>query len=160
MLGSRTVTMSPKQPRKPLRSTQIVPVTGDVGSARSGRRARGTRQLLVVDPVDETRRAVVDHYDRQGWTVREASTIRQAIDAALDQQPDVMIVEFNMPSVNPRHLFRTLRSSVEHDVVIVGVATPSPVLSDQVRDAAADVVMRKPVDLSAIDALVVGVKVR
>lgn len=103
---------------------------------------------------------LVDHYDAQGWRVRDAATTREAIDIALEQQPDVMIVEFNMPQVDPRHLFRTLRSSVDHDVIIVGVATPSPLLAEQARQASADVVLPKPIDLNAIDAVVSSAKSR
>ena len=151
--------MSPKSPpRRPLKSTQSVPFTRGT-PPKSGRLARGS-QLLVVDPNEMTRRLVMDHYDAQGWHVRDAATTREAIDLALEQQPDVMIVEFNMPNVDPRHLFRTLRSSVEHDVVIVGLATPSPSLLEQVRHASADAVLSKPIDLAAIDSIVSGTKLR
>jgi CheY-like chemotaxis protein len=150
--------MPPKsRPRSRLKSTQSVPLTEGSASSKSRRLARGS-QLLVVDPNEETRRMVVDHYDAQGWRVREAATTRDAIDVALEQQPDVMIVEFYMPQVEARHLFRTLRSSVEHDVVIVGLATPSPLLAEQTRHSSADVVLAKPIDLNAIDAVVNGPK--
>lgn len=146
-------------PRKPLKSTQSVPFSGANISPRAERLARGS-QLLVIDPNEETRRQVVAHYFAQGWNVRDAATTRTAIDISVEQQPDLMIVEFNMPDVEPRHLFRTLRSSVEHDVMIVGLATPSPTLSEQAREVSADVVLEKPIDLQAIDAFVNGTKSR
>ena len=152
--------LSPKSPpRKPLKSTQSVPLTADSTVPRSARLARGS-QLLVVDPNEDTRRLVAQHYDAQGWRVRDAATTREAIDIAFEQQPDVMIVEFHMPQVDPRHLFRTLRSSVEHDVVIVGLATPSPALDEQAKQSSADVVFPKPIDLRAIDAVVSAAKRR
>lgn len=151
--GTAWPPMSSKPPRKPLRSSQSVPLTRDVGLP-SPRRVRSTQRMLVVDPNEETRLTVAEHYRARGWLVFAAATTRQAIDLALDNQPDVIVVELFMPNVDPRHLLRTLRSSVEHDVRIVGVAQMSPTQFEHARQAGADAVVRRPLDIAAIDASV------
>jgi CheY-like chemotaxis protein len=134
--------MSNNTPRKPFESTESVPLDAAVEGP----------PMLVIAADETARSSLVRHYSASGWSVRCAASMREAIDGALEHQPDVIVLDLLMPEINPRHLVQSLRGTVEHDLRVIGIARTSPTMFEDARQAGVDVVFPVPIDLVAVDA--------
>jgi CheY-like chemotaxis protein len=68
---------------------------------------RGT--VLVAEDMADIRALVVRHLKRLGLTVLEAENGKQAVDIALSQRPDAVLMDMEMPVVAGAEATRTLR---------------------------------------------------
>jgi DNA-binding response OmpR family regulator len=131
--------------RKQLKSTQSVPLR------RPGEH-RDRRTVLIVD--DE---AACDRLARElcarGWNVIVATDVRTAVERAGDEQPFAIISELVLPDARGYNFARTLKTMVEHDVVVIGVTQVDARQFDDALKAGFDVAFAKPVDIEALHAL-------
>jgi len=77
--------------------------------------------ILVVDDDPDTLELVGRSLEEQGWTVRRAPSGREAIARAMEQPPDVAVVDLIMPEVGGEQVCATLRrdSRFSHTRVLV-----------------------------------------
>jgi PAS domain S-box-containing protein len=75
-------------------------------SEKSARQPR----LLVVDDTEANRYAVARHLRANGFEVLEAATGQDAIDVAMTQQPDLMVLDIKLPDISGLEIARRLRN--------------------------------------------------
>ena len=107
--------------------------------------------LVAVDPASHGDWR--DHLQPSDWTVFEAADIRSAIELAIRHQPHLIITEMQLPDASGYSFLRTLRTAVDNDVKIVGIAN-TPDAAEQGRTAGFDLIIDAPVDFDALEDLV------
>ena len=92
----------PESADAPLTATAAQP-EGELSAAP----LRGT--VLVAEDMPDIRALVVRHLKRLGLTVLEAENGKQAVEIALSQRPDAVLMDMDMPVVAGAEATRTLR---------------------------------------------------
>lgn len=113
--------------------------------------AMHSNPMLVIDHDIDSCRALEDHFRARGWNVVSATTVPEALDLAMSEQPSAIITDLFMPDVDPRHFVRAIRSMVDHDVRIIATAAQSVGMFERARRAGADIVLPKPIDIQAVE---------
>jgi CheY-like chemotaxis protein len=92
------------------------------------------RTILVVDDFDDTRLLLRTWLERKGYRVVEAENGKQAIAEAESKQPDLIIMDVEMPELDGLSATRKIRTlpGAEHVPIVVVSAYGA----DQFRDAA------------------------
>jgi DNA-binding response OmpR family regulator len=131
--------------RRNLTSSESVPL--DFDDAETTLSAHGI--VIVIDDDDDARQLTADALRELGWKVYGAAELRSAVELAMEYQPRAIITELTLPAVHGYAFVRTLRSAVDHDLMLVGLTKlPSPQI-----DAARtlfDAVFEKPADITHI----------
>ncbi len=114
-------------------------------------------KVLLIDDDVERRTSLAEALRRHRWIVETANGGRAGLDAAMRDQPDVVVTDLILSDIASLSFARSLRTFIEHDVVIVGLANELEALHSQARAAGFDEVFAKPVDVDQLHArLVVG----
>ena len=103
-------------------------------SAEMRQSTEGPRTILVVDDFEDTRLLLRTWLQKKGYRVIEAENGQQAIDEATSNQPDLIIMDVEMPELDglsATRQIRTLANSEELPIVVV-----SAYGADQFRDDA------------------------
>jgi excisionase family DNA binding protein len=105
---------------------------------RSGAGARTTEGplVLIVDDDDKLREFVRVNLEMEGYTVREAASAREGLDALEEQSPDLVLLDVMMPEMDGWEMLRQL-----HERHGVG-AIPVIVFSGKVEEDVSDVTSR------------------
>jgi excisionase family DNA binding protein len=106
---------------------------------RSGAGARTTEGgplVLIVDDDDRLREFVRVNLEMEGYTVREAASAREGLDALEEQSPDLVLLDVMMPEMDGWEMLRQL-----HERHGVG-AIPVIVFSGKVEEDAGAVASR------------------
>jgi CheY-like chemotaxis protein len=113
-------------------------------------------RILIVDDHDDSRvvtRLVLEH---QGYTVFEACSGEEGLRMALEQQPDIMLVDVVLPGFDGLELARRVRSNpVMRDTRIIAVsALGRASLPDEAVRAGCSAFLAKPVHIAELRRLV------
>jgi CheY-like chemotaxis protein len=103
-------------------------------SAEMTKSSDGQRTILVVDDFDDTRLLLKTWLQKKGYRVIEAENGKQAVAEAASRQPDLIIMDVEMPELDglsATRKIRTLANSEELPIVVV-----SAYGADQFRDDA------------------------
>ena len=82
----------------------------------------GQRTILVVDDFDDTRLLLRTWLQKKGYRVIEAENGKQAVAKAASSQPDLIIMDVEMPELDglsATRKIRTLANSEELPIVVV-----------------------------------------
>jgi DNA-binding response OmpR family regulator len=101
--------------------------------------------VLVVDDDPLLVRAISKVLARDGFDVRTASDAIPALDAAAEKQPDLVVVDFNMPTCGLEVVKKVKESYGEHVFVAVLTGEDSEQMRACCLDAGADAVLIKPI---------------
>jgi DNA-binding response OmpR family regulator len=82
-----------------------------------------------------------------------ATDVRTAVERAGNEQPFAIITELVLPDARGYYFARTLKTMVEHDVVVIGVTRVDARELDDALEAGFDVAFAKPVDIEMLHAL-------
>ena len=106
--------------------------------------------VLVVDDDKSVRESLVRALELEGYAVRSASDGAKALDAIKGEQPDVVVLDVMMPSVDGLTVCRVLRA--EKNKVPILMLTARTETSDRVQglDAGADDYLPKPFALEEL----------
>lgn len=107
--------------------------------------------VLVVDDDEVSRRVTALVFEARGWTVDTAYDLRSAIDAAMRHQPQLIVTELLLPDVHSLQFARSLRTVVDHDVVVVALTRATAETLDQARRDGFDVAFCKPLDIDDLE---------
>lgn len=149
-LRRRTVdgALAPRQAPGALSETALVRVESETAP-------RGLRVLLVGTDAMATRLLSV-HLARDGHKVESASHGEQALSKALEQQPHVLVTEWNLPGVSGLEVVRTLRQSElgarVHVILLAGRDEERRIL--EAFDDGVDEYLTKPCDPRVLQARV------
>jgi len=116
----------------------------------------GQRTILIVDDFDDTRLLLRVWLQKKGYRVVEAENGNQAVAKAESQQPDLIIMDVEMPELDglsATRKIRTLENSEEVPIVVV-----SAYAADQFRDdalaAGCDAYVSTPFEPDVLEKLI------
>ena len=108
-------------------------------------------QLLLVEDDVSVRRTLVRALTERGHAVASVPTGVEGLRAALDDRPDLVILDLGLPDVDGREVLRMLRA-VSSVPVIVATARDDEAEMVTVLDAGADDYVVKPFSAGQLDA--------
>ncbi len=79
------------------------------------------RHILLVEDEPTLRRVIARNLTARGLVVRESTTAAEAVAAVLDQLPDLMLLDINLPDQTGWDVLRALRDR--------GIAVPTVIVS-------------------------------
>ena len=109
-----------------------------------------SRRVLLIDDNDEHRRTLANALRARGWGVDAARNGREGLDIAARVQPDVVVTELILPDVRGFQFGRSLRSMVDHDLVVVALTRLGPELHGRALTAGFNHVQTKPLDVDEL----------
>jgi len=114
----------------------------DVGVKRDG------RQVLIADDEPITRMLVKILLERDGYSVLEAQTGREALEIAARQRPDLIVMDLNMPQMDGYDAIRQLRQmpALSDVPVVVLTSDDGPGVERRVLEIGANDYLVKPFD--------------
>jgi two-component system chemotaxis response regulator CheY len=113
---------------------------------------RKTRQILIVEPDDDTRALFSQALQLAGCDVVEASDGRDALVKALAEPPSVVITETHLPILDGYALCEVLRRDPATRTVPILIVTRETRRTDleRARAAGADAILAKPAPLDVL----------
>ena len=119
-------------------------------------------KILVVDDSPVMRKLIARSIRQAGYgdaEVVEAEDGAQAIDVAEQEQPDLILADWNMPNLTGIEMLRSLRS--EGNSVTVGFVTSesSVEIRKQAQEAGASFFLSKPIDTTRLEAALTAIGV-
>ncbi len=126
----------------------------DGGRALAG--ATRPRRVLIVEDAEDLREIYAMWLRERGYEVFEAGDGRTAWDRIAELQPDVVLLDLGLPSVDGWKLATLLRLDRRRRapavIAITGLVEPDAI--QDARDAGVDAVLFKPCDADAIVAAI------
>lgn len=126
-----------------------------VGARATPRYARGmlsavpTKRILIVEGSD-FRFELAEHFQTLGWRVSDRKNLKAAIDAALSDQPHVIVTDLALEDTHGYQFARSLRSVVDHDVLVIGLSGIGEEANEEARRSGFDAVFAKPIDVARL----------
>jgi two-component system, OmpR family, KDP operon response regulator KdpE len=108
-------------------------------------------QLLVVEDDERIRAALIRALRDRGHAVNSAGTGLEGLRQAVDERPDLVVLDLGLPDLDGRELLRMLRA-VSSVPVIVATARDDEQSVVQALDAGADDYVVKPFPAGQLDA--------
>lgn len=109
----------------------------------------GAAEILVVDDDPDLLELIVTVLEQAGFPARCASNGREALDAAEEHQPKLVLLDMLMPVMDGWATARALRERYGHDVKII-VVTAAEHARAWAQEVDADGVVAKPFDLRGL----------
>jgi two-component system KDP operon response regulator KdpE len=116
-------------------------------------------RVLNVDDEQQARRAVKIALNARGVEVTEATNGRDAIERLREEEPDVVLLDVNMPGMNGVETCRAIRTCSEVPVIVISVRQV-PKEKAEAFEAGADQYITKPFDVDELIARIHAVKRR
>ena len=110
-------------------------------------------RVLVVDDDDSTRELIADALDSEGYEVRTARNGREGLEVGRTFEPNVILLDMLMPSMDGRAFAREFREQITKPVPIV-VLTATFDSATIAAEIAADGFLDKPFSLDDLLAIV------
>jgi DNA-binding response OmpR family regulator len=109
-----------------------------------------SHRVLVVEDEAEIASPLVRTLEREGYAVDHASTGREAIDAAVREQPDIVILDLGLPDMDGIDVCRALREAAYDGAVLILTARSRELDRVVGLDAGADDYLGKPFGLAEL----------
>jgi CheY-like chemotaxis protein len=109
--------------------------------------AGATARLLLVEDYTGLAEATQEFLQSEGLEVRLASTGREALDAAVAFQPDIVVCDLHLPDISGLEVLSTLQRNPDVGRALLVIHTASLMATEYRLDAPeADLFMSKPID--------------
>lgn len=105
------------------------------------------KSVLIAEDNPDLRRIFAMTFDRSTFDVRVAEDGQAAIDALLEEIPDVIVLDINMPRLSGFDVLSYVRSHQETRDVKVIVVTGNTLAMQDEKASYADLFLVKPVDI-------------
>src|SRR3954447_2163653 len=112
---------------------------------------RGVAELLIIEDDERIRSALIRALRERGHAVSSAATALEGLRQAVDERPDLVVLDLGLPDLDGRELLRMLRA-VSSVPVIVATARDDDQSVVQALDAGADDYVVKPFPAGQLDA--------
>ncbi|NIR60218.1 MAG: response regulator [Gammaproteobacteria bacterium] len=116
--------------------------------------ARDSATILVAEDHHDSREALRILLESAGYRVAVAVDGRDALDVALLETPDLILMDIMMPELDGFEVTRRLRSHAATGAVPIIAVTAMQGAREMALEAGADDVMAKPIDIHALLAKV------
>lgn len=144
-------------PDRGARFTVWIPLWREDGAGMPGLEAAqgglAGRRVLVVDPEEQSTRALRELLGTEGLVVHAASNLREAIDACRSGGLDIVLAEWELPGADARALLAELRSTPTGSAAIPVVVMTRSLTQDREREitcAGFDGYVSKPIAFSLL----------
>jgi len=77
------------------------------------------RRILIADDDELTRRTLADYLEQEGYQVRVAADGRQALEAAADFLPDLILLDVKMPEIDGLEVVRRLHAKSSVPIIML-----------------------------------------
>lgn len=117
-------------------------------------------KILVVDDSPVMRKLIARSIRQAGYgdaEVVEAEDGAHAIDVASQEQPDLILADWNMPNLTGIEMLRALRSEGVTTTVGFVTSESSVEIRKQAQEAGASFFLSKPIDTSRLEAALTAV---
>lgn len=133
---------------------RVLAADGDAARAQ-----RAHPRVLVSDDEPITRMLVKLLLEKQQYEVLEAMTGQQAIDIAVRERPDLILMDLHMPDVDGYEAIRRIRRdlSLAATPIVVVTAEEGPGVEQRVLELGADDYIVKPFDPAVLQSRVMAV---
>src|SRR4030095_2773790 len=109
------------------------------------------KKVLVAEDEADLRKMMKILLEIHGFDVIEAADGYEAVEKALDEAPDLILMDMAMPVMGGVDSARTIRLHKElDDIPIVAVTAYGDFYDDRARDAGCNDVVRKPLDFARL----------
>ena len=113
------------------------------------------RKVLVAEDETDLRKMMKILLEIHGFIVIEAADGYEAVEKAVEQAPDIILMDMAMPVMGGLDSTRTIRRHEElQDVPIVAVTAYGDFYDDRAREAGCTDVVRKPLNFGQLKPLV------
>lgn len=114
-----------------------------------------SRKVLVVDDESDARQLLKTYFETSGFDVCEAEDGYEAVQKALDERPDLVIMDMAMPLVDGVNSARAMRSHDElRDTPIIGLTGFGTFYEPRALEAGCTDMISKPVDFKNLEPVV------
>jgi len=103
-----------------------------------------TLKVLVADDSADIRALLSLYLKRSGAQELQAENGRQAVDLALEQQPDLVLMDMEMPVMGGAEATRALRSTGYQGAILAMTAHEDSRQTQIMRDAGCNGILEKP----------------
>jgi DNA-binding response OmpR family regulator len=79
--------------------------------------------VLVVDDEDIVREVVCTYLEREGYTTRQASAGKAALDLIASERPDLIVLDVMLPEIDGFSILRELRKHADIPVILLTART-------------------------------------
>ena len=111
-----------------------------------------TVKVLVVDDTDHVRSMLVDMLELDGFdVVGEAGSGAEAVDAAADTNPDVIVMDYKMPGMDGLSAARAIRTTRPTQGIILYTAYLDQKLEKEARESGVALCVGKVAGLSQLE---------
>ena len=111
-----------------------------------------TVKVLVVDDTDHVRSMLVDMLELDGFdVVGEAASGDEAVGAASEKNPDVIVMDYKMPGMDGLSAARAIRATRPKQGIILYTAYLDQKLEQEARDAGVALCIGKVEGLSQLE---------
>ena len=113
------------------------------------------KKILVVDDEPDSREFLKTYLENDGYQVAEAEDGYEAVEKAIEEHPDLILMDMAMPLMDGVNSARTMRLHKELDAVpIVALTAFGSFYEPRARAAGCDDVLFKPVDFQRLKPVV------
>lgn len=119
---------------------------------------RGMKTILVVDDSHDLANSTSMLLGLLGYKTRTAYNGQEAVNAATEERPDVVLLDLNMPVLDGFQAAREIRSRYPSPppLIVAVSALAGPPVARRLRESGFDHYLTKPADLPQLLALVGG----
>ncbi|WP_162304382.1 hybrid sensor histidine kinase/response regulator [Maribellus luteus] len=113
------------------------------------------QRLLIVDDNDELRDYLATHF-KPRFKVLQASDGTRGYAQAIDNEPDIILTDINMPEVNGHEFCRKLRANFNTSHIPVIMLTANSAIEQKLEGliSGVDVYVTKPFEIDYLDAVI------
>jgi two-component system cell cycle response regulator DivK len=105
--------------------------------------------ILIVEDNDKNMKLARDVLQVKGYATLEALTGEEGVKLAIEQKPDLVLMDIQLPGINGIEALRILRANPHTAAIPVIAVTASVMQQDrkQIMEAGFDAYVGKPIDL-------------
>jgi CheY-like chemotaxis protein len=117
---------------------------------------RATKRILVVDDFEDSRFSLSRLLEIEGYEVVEAADGAQAIEKALSESPDLILMDMSLPIVDGMSATRQIKAQLSRVPIIALSAHDGADYQSRAKEAGCDDYVTKPVDFDGLLSLISG----
>jgi CheY-like chemotaxis protein len=111
--------------------------------------------ILVVEDHNDSRRLYKQILEEAGFFVIEAADGYEALEQVKAKQPNLILMDMALPSMDGLAATRRIKDMVEIDnVPIIGITAHGNFYNDRAIEAGCDAIVSKPIDLDKLQSII------
>lgn len=114
--------------------------------------------ILIVEDNEKNRKLVRKVLERQGYRTAEVETGEEAVKAAREKSPDLILMDYQLPGIDGIEAFQRIRAdkSIRKMPIVAVTASAMPEDTARMREAGFDGFETKPINVKNLMATIEG----